>query len=119
MKNVGYSHCMNKTNIVHLILTSHNYLKPILNLETIRKGRRLDCHIMAFNTKNSVEMIELVQLVSKIRLRLDFEWSKRGWVNGLPFCKKTFEIRTKTSGFQMVGSLLYLTLKKFHRTLKV
>ena len=57
---------------------------------------------------------------------MDFEWSERGWVaNGMdfewglksgsptilnpkkwpPFCQKTFEIWTKTSGFRMVGTI--------------
>ena len=62
-----------------------------------------------------------LQWGSEIRTSLDFEWSKRGWVaNGpdferdlksgsptiwnrdkwLPFCQKSFEIWTKTAGFQ-------------------
>ena len=64
---------------------------------------------------------------------LDFEWSKRGWVltgldfewdlkprttniwnpdKWLPFCQKLFEIRTKKSGFWMVGTKATIAIAK-------
>ena len=72
------------------------------------------------------DILFFLQWRSEIRTSLDFEWSKRGWVANVldfewdlksgsltilnpdkwpPFCQKTFEIQTKTSGFRMVGTI--------------
>ena len=69
---------------------------------------------------------------SEIQTSLDFDWSKRGWVaNGLnlewdlkfrsptvwnpdkwpTFCQKPLEIRTKMSGYRMVGTIAIATAK--------